>query len=182
MISTLQNRNTNSVCVSNKGNKSLSTRSVIERREDLMTTTNVLVKEDSRERPHPPHGGGGTSRRVVFVPVGYRPTNSDVLCGRGKMSVDHSGNKQFRSMIALHLRAYLATKARGIKSGMVEHIVRKVRESGGKFVKKDGNSGEWFDIGDKEAHKKVGHAFRDAHSESKVRDSLLSTILRHEKK
>jgi hypothetical protein len=86
-------------------------------------------------------------------------------------------------MIALHLRAYLAIKARGIKTGMVEHIVRKVRESGGKFVKKDGNSGEWFDIGDKEAHKKVGHAFRDAHSESKVRDSLLgATILRHEKK
>jgi hypothetical protein len=96
---------------------------------------------------------------------GYQPTASDVLCGRGQTNVSHDGNQRFRASIGLHLDSYLAAKNRLGKTLLVAEIVKRVRESGGKFLKKDRKSGEWFDIGDKQACEKVGHALRDAHAE-----------------
>jgi hypothetical protein len=106
----------------------------------------------------------------VLVSSDNSPTSSDVLCGRGKMSVDHPGNKAFRCIIALHLDTYLAVRHRRAKTVLVADLVKTLREYGVKFVKKDPKSGGWCDVGDQEAHKKVGHAFRDAHSERKVRE------------
>jgi hypothetical protein len=96
---------------------------------------------------------------------GYQPTTSDVLCGRGQTNASHDGNQRFRASIGLHLDSYLAAKNRLGKTMLVAEIVKRVRESGGKFLKKDRKSGEWFDIADKQACKKVGHALRDAHAE-----------------
>jgi hypothetical protein len=47
------------------------------------------------------------------------------------------------------------------KGVVAKGVVTMVREVGGKFLKQDKKSGIWVDIGDKKAHDKVCHAFRD---------------------
>lgn len=89
----------------------------------------------------------------------------DVLCGRGKFSLTHVGNRRFRVRLATHLDKYLGLKGKAAKSDYLTMIVQGIRSCGGRFLKKNRSSGLWEDIGDKLAREKVGHALRDAHSD-----------------
>ncbi len=92
-----------------------------------------------------------------------QPKTHDVLCGRGKSSLNHVGNKWFRGIIASHLDHYL-TASRLEKGLIVDNIVESVLSSGGKFLKQEINSGPWLEVGTKKARERVGHAFRDANA------------------
>lgn len=106
----------------------------------------------------------------------------DVLCGRGNTQMNHVGNRRFRITIAMNLDKYLSLETRIQKSNHVMSIVATIRQSGGRFLKKDttasacspstpaGNNNRkksfcWKEIGDKLAREKVGHALRDAEAE-----------------
>ena len=92
-----------------------------------------------------------------------QPKAHDVLCGRGKSSLNHVGNKRFRGIIASHLDHYL-TASRLEKGLIVDNIVESVLSSGGKFLKQKISSGPWLEVGTKKARERVGHAFRDANA------------------
>lgn len=91
-------------------------------------------------------------------------TTFDVVCGRGKTALNHEGNRRFRDYIGMHVDAFLSARNRQAKNDLVVDIVKAVRESGGRFLRKVGDH-HWVDIGDKKAYEKVGHALRDAHAE-----------------
>ncbi|ACI65611.1 predicted protein [Phaeodactylum tricornutum CCAP 1055/1] len=85
--------------------------------------------------------------------------DADVLSGRGGGTNVHPGNRNFRDMINLHRRAYLKAR-KNDKPAISRAIVRSIRESKGKFLKKDEKTGLWFEIGDDAAREKTSQALR----------------------
>lgn len=86
----------------------------------------------------------------------------DVLCGRDKMSHAHSGNKRFRQIIEMHREGYQTASCREKKTSITCQIVKTIRDSEGRFLKRDDETGEWSDVGDDYAREKVSHALRSA--------------------
>lgn len=95
----------------------------------------------------------------------YEINSQDVMCGRGKGTLYNNGNKIFRQIIASFLNRFLACKKRVDKQACIAEIIDIVRSSGGHFLKRDGKSLKWHDIGDKAAAAKIGHSLRDLKSE-----------------
>jgi hypothetical protein len=97
------------------------------------------------------------------------------ICGRGKASFDHVGNRRLRLLVANSMHSYVEAKSRVDKTAIVQTIVEQIREASpnGGFVRKD-DFGEWYEIGTKAAREKVGHAIRDCLTEP-LRGRSLST-------
>lgn len=93
---------------------------------------------------------------------GVEIKHMDVLCGRGKNSFNHIGNKEFRDIVAVAIPGYVAAVSRSNKSEIVTNIVRLVRENGGRFLKRDGKRGVWYVLNYTQSKEKAGHAIRDA--------------------
>jgi hypothetical protein len=71
----------------------------------------------------------------------------------------HPGNRNFRDMINMHRRTYLKAR-KNDKPAISRAIVRSIRETGGKFLRKDEKSGLWYEIGDDAAREKTSQALR----------------------
>lgn len=98
----------------------------------------------------------------VPLPDNFEPGPYDVICGRGKRTYNHVGNRRFRLTIQLNIDGYAKAVSKLDKSLVVILIVDTIREAKGGFVKRDPKIGTWMDIGDQLAREKVGHALRDA--------------------
>jgi hypothetical protein len=85
--------------------------------------------------------------------------DADVLSGRGGGTNVHPGNRTFRDLINLHRRAYLKAR-KNDKPAISRAIVRSIRETNGRFLKKDEKSGLWYEIGDDAAREKTSQALR----------------------
>lgn len=73
--------------------------------------------------------------------------------------MEHPGNVRFRSIVGLQMDEYeMATRLE--KSLITEKIVQAIRDSDGRFLKRD-DGGEWEEVDQETARKKVGHAFRN---------------------
>lgn len=84
---------------------------------------------------------------------------NDVLSGRGGGTNVHPGNRNFRDLINLHRRSYLKAR-KNDKPAISRAIVRAIRESGGRFLKRGNKSDLWFEIGDDAAREKTSQALR----------------------
>ena len=105
-----------------------------------------------------------------LLPHDFVPTSKDVICGRGKSSYHHVGNRRFRVVIAMNLEKYVSAESKADKTQLVYAIVDRLREANpqtGGFVKRDSKSGLWVALDDTLAREKVGHALRDALSSIK---------------
>ena len=100
-------------------------------------------------------------QRPTLLPNDYNLTTFDIVCGRTQFASRHCGNHRFRVMISIFLQQYLDMPDRGRdRSLFFIQIVDTIRSCGSRFVKK--SHGQWCDIGDAEARRKVGRALRDA--------------------
>mmetsp|Transcript_1913 Transcript_1913/g.2656 ORF Transcript_1913/g.2656 Transcript_1913/m.2656 type:complete len:190 (+) Transcript_1913:139-708(+) len=95
----------------------------------------------------------------------FSPGTYDVVCGRGKSTLNHSGNKRFRLLIHSLMNRYKSAPARYVRTLIIIDIVDGIRKSGGGFVKR--LNGSWIELSDQQARKKVSHALRDAISAEK---------------
>eukprot|EP00934_Nitzschia_sp_Nitz4_P003424 Nitzschia sp. Nitz4//scaffold22_size323478//317811//319128//NITZ4_000598-RA/size323478-snap-gene-0.575-mRNA-1//-1//CDS//3329543210//3414//frame0 len=88
----------------------------------------------------------------------------DVLSGRGGATNSHSGNRAFRQLVKEYQSEYLAAKKRD-KPSVAAIIVDKIREKGGRFLKKYSTSPDgqvlWMEIGDDRAKEKTAQALRE---------------------
>jgi hypothetical protein len=66
----------------------------------------------------------------------------------------------FRSTIALYLPRYLALPTRKERQGLIALILQEIVSDGGRFLERQGNC--WVTLRKAQAHRKVGHALRDA--------------------
>lgn len=86
-------------------------------------------------------------------------SDNDVLSGRGGGTNVHQGNRNFRDLINLHRRTYLKAR-KNDKPAISRAIVRAIRASKGRFLRKDEKTGLWFEIGDDAAREKTSQALR----------------------
>jgi len=99
-----------------------------------------------------------------FLPKEFEPGFDDVLIGRGKRCYEHSGNKSFFILVASRLGEYSVATSKMEKSKILASTVSEIQKkspSGG-FIKKDSETGLWFQIGEFLAREKTSQAFRDA--------------------
>jgi len=92
------------------------------------------------------------------------PNENDVLCGRGGRINSHAGNVQFRDTIHSKKKDYLAPTTKKLeKAHIAAGIVNDIRsmDPPGRFLKEEGGTGMWYDIGDAKAIKKTGQALRE---------------------
>ena len=97
-------------------------------------------------------------------------TENDILCGRGGLTNHHKGNKRFRDVVALHRPDYVRA-AKVHKPAVARMIVKAIRNSDppGRFLKKDGKTDNWLDIGDKRAAEKASQALREKSPEERTK-------------
>jgi hypothetical protein len=55
------------------------------------------------------------------------PAPTDVICGRGKMTVAHPGNRRFRQLVMAQKNAYQKAKRRDDKSRITFDLVHQLR-------------------------------------------------------
>lgn len=79
-----------------------------------------------------------------------------VICARGKVARDHTGNRRFRLAIDMSLERYRKANSKLCRSLVVSDIVDSIRSASpnGGFVRCD--EGQWIEVGDHIAREKVG--------------------------
>ena len=95
----------------------------------------------------------------VGLPQSWQPTPTSIICGRGRLALEHDGNRSLKALVKCHLKSYAECKCKFQKSKIVSGIVETVRKANGTFVKfvDDG----WVQVSDRHAREKVGQIFRD---------------------
>lgn len=91
------------------------------------------------------------------------PRNEDVLFGRGKTNREHGGNVLMRKIIAEYIPTYRAM-AKKEKGGIPLKVLQRIKEGGGRFLKRETDYGWWFEVSDDAAREKISICFRTAHS------------------
>jgi len=97
------------------------------------------------------------------VPICESPAdvNSyDVLCGRGGGTNSQVGNRRFRQLVQEFQPTYLLAR-RKEKPLLARTIVLIIRKRGGRFLKKDDETGELYEVGDSKAEAKTSQALRE---------------------
>jgi hypothetical protein len=103
----------------------------------------------------PPSSGSKTSRlRAEFQPSDY-----SVVCGRGKDSFNHVGNRRFRILAGMFIERYSQVDSKAAKSAIVSEIITMIRQADGNFCRFQ--NGAWFEVEDQYAREKVGALLRD---------------------
>jgi hypothetical protein len=91
--------------------------------------------------------------------VNFHPSDSSVICGRGKGSYDHPGNRRLRLLASTFAADYSQASRKLAKSAIVTNIIAEIRQEGGIFYKYE--KGEWFEVADYNAREKVSALLRD---------------------
>lgn len=90
--------------------------------------------------------------------------DNDILCGRGLGAKTNIGNVMFRSLVRECQHIYLSSKPFE-KANIAKEIVSKIRNSGGRFLKRhylsDTQSTLWHLMDDKAAREKTCQALRE---------------------
>lgn len=84
----------------------------------------------------------------------------DVLCGRGGGTNSQVGNRRFRKLVQEFQPIYLLAR-RKEKPLLARTIVLVIRKRGGRFLKKDEETGELYEVGDSKAEAKTSQALRE---------------------
>jgi len=97
------------------------------------------------------------------VKYSQKPHENDVLCGRGGTTYHHPGNKCFREMIRDKKHDYFCAQTNAEKQAVALNIVQQIRNLNppGRFIRQDKRNMQWYDIGNKDAMRKVSQAIRD---------------------
>jgi hypothetical protein len=104
----------------------------------------------------------------------------DVLCGRGGGTNSQVGNRRFRKLVQDFQPTYLLAR-RKEKPLLARTIVLIIRKRGGRFLKKDDDSGEMFEVGDFKAEAKTSQALREG-LDVRATKSAASSLLDKKKK
>ena len=110
------------------------------------------------------------------------PTSLDILQGRDRTSIRHTGNRCFRPLIYCSVAEYEALMTPTEKNKFFNAIVKSIQMSGGRFLRRQPDTKRWEEIDLKEAKEKVSHAYRDVmkmiRKRSKIREEDLSPAVR----
>lgn len=97
-----------------------------------------------------------SNNQMIPLSDTFQPGPMDVICAKGKVALNHSGNQRFREMIRSRLEDYSNATSRLQKSFIVSEIVNAVRQASpcGGFIKQKDR--RWYEVGDHIAREKTG--------------------------
>jgi hypothetical protein len=85
----------------------------------------------------------------------------DVLLGRNTTTWSHEGNRRFQRVITMMLDEYQAATDKASRNYMVSQVIAVIRQSGGRFKKKNPHTNQWEELSVDKVRTKVSHALRD---------------------
>jgi len=94
-----------------------------------------------------------------YYPLDFLPRDTDVIIGKGAQCYNHYGNKTLRSVVFSTMTDYDATTCKREKSKIVTHVLEQIQMDGS-FIKKDINTGRFFNVDAFMARDKISQAFR----------------------
>jgi hypothetical protein len=104
-------------------------------------------------------------KTMRILPDDFVPSEDDVIIGRGRRIFEHKGNVRLRQLVAARLREYSDASSKFSKSYILRSTMHQARfgsTTEGCFVKKDPESGRWYEVGDFIAREMISQSFRDA--------------------
>jgi hypothetical protein len=104
----------------------------------------------------------------------------DVLCGRGGGTNSQIGNRRFRKLVQDFQPTYLLAR-RKEKPLLARTIVLIIRKRGGRFIRKDDDTGELYEVGDVKAEAKTSQALREG-LDVRATKSAASSLMDKKKK
>ena len=134
--------------------------------------TRVSVSEDSISK--------SCRKNMTLLPAEFKPGNYSVILGRGKVN-SATGNRRLKIIASLHLPAYVAAKSRREKSYVVARVLeifQQCNDNVGAFIRKDTESGCWYEVDDSMAREKIGVVFRDLSPAGQYRSSTKNKVAR----
>jgi hypothetical protein len=89
----------------------------------------------------------------------------DIFCGRGIGFFDHPGNQRMLHIVQRY-KAQYQTASKAEKTSITQNVVQIIQNTGdspAKFLKQIGadTDATWYELGDKEVHKKIAHSLRE---------------------
>lgn len=117
-------------------------------------------KQEQQQRPKKP-------RRTIpenkqYIPENERPTDADVVGGRGGRSNHHAGNRPYWIKILGSRHYYRTCQSDAAKTMIAEGILNYVKkEKGGRFLNLDSKTNRWFVLPDVVVLDKIKQALRD---------------------
>lgn len=129
---------------------------------DLLLSTNssdrMIIKEVVREE-------SDCSRKISIpqtdLSASYKPTCNDIICGRGRGSFLHEGNKAYLALLRRNIPTYLAAGKRKEKSIIISTLVSSLKTRGFRFLKQDEKNTRWYELSKQECYERTAHAIRD---------------------
>jgi hypothetical protein len=119
---------------------------VVEEEED-----NSSHKEEEDDK-HNTTNMSEEDKKKKFLADDYVLNDYDVVCGRGRTCYNHKGNVRFRDIVQQQLGQYMKAKSKTDKTIVIYDIIQYVRQTtptpGGGFVKKDHQTGHYYEVGD----------------------------------
>jgi hypothetical protein len=119
--------------------------------------SNDIVSNDvDKDKTKPKKNSSIVRGDIIGSDIG----SNDVLCGRGGVTNAHVGNKKFRILVAEHQQEYLEMMKKD-KASIARRIVARIKESGGRFLKRDDATGDWVKYPMRNAVEKTSQALRE---------------------
>lgn len=115
------------------------------------------MSDSLEDREEMPRGNVGK----VYLSKGFKPSNIDILCSKGKRYYDSPGNYHFRQTIFQILPTYMKAQTKLEKSTIVNEILQIFRSQDAGFIRQDPD-GRYYEIGDDAAREKIGQTIRDS--------------------
>lgn len=96
----------------------------------------------------------------------------DIICGRSSDAYNNIGNRRFRITIRMFQKRYQELDGRGRRKDFINDLTKLIRNDVGfRFLKEKDD--HYYDIGEVESRKKIGHALLDHNMKNrKGADSL----------
>ena len=87
----------------------------------------------------------------------------DVICARGKMAKNHSGNRFYQRLITDAIPVYNTATSKADKSKIVDTILQVIASNNGAFVKQQAaaSDGVYYQVSTSFAREKIGQNLRD---------------------
>jgi hypothetical protein len=132
--------------------------------------------------------GPKTEKSQPEVKDDVQPSDFSVVCGRGRDSFNHIGNRRFRILASMFIERYSRANSKASKTVIVSEIIEVIRQADGNFCKF--TKGKWIEVADHHAREKVSSLLRDllhtqyrSSAKAKIaRRKTAKTEIRREKK
>jgi hypothetical protein len=85
----------------------------------------------------------------------------DVLSGRNTTTWSHKGNRCFQRVVVLMLGEFQEAKGKDSRNHVISQVIAVIRQSGGRFLRKNPDTNEWEELPVDKVRTKVAHALRD---------------------